>query len=177
MLTSAETAFFLLHHACATNFAPACASCELRAHANKFRPCSGARSWCRLHALHQELPVCPSPFKLASCLLHVTLPLTHQTYPSNATAKQPRRHPCPYLVPTPRCLSGLASAAGIRGRRATMEDAHLVLQQLPPPVPNAAWPQLAVFAVYDGHAGACARDHAPHAGRTHHMPEAHATCQ
>uniref|UniRef100_A0A6U5EYW0 PPM-type phosphatase domain-containing protein n=1 Tax=Calcidiscus leptoporus TaxID=127549 RepID=A0A6U5EYW0_9EUKA len=43
-----------------------------------------------------------------------------------------------------------------------MEDAHLVLQQLPAPAgePSWRWPQLAVFAVYDGHAGAEASDFA-----------------
>ena len=56
-----------------------------------------------------------------------------------------------------RCVC-VASAR--RGRRHTMEDAHVLCHRLlpPGPLPAAHWPTISVFAVYDGHGGGEASD-------------------
>ena len=49
-----------------------------------------------------------------------------------------------------------------RGRRPSMEDAHVAIEALPPPpgFSGAAWPQLSFYAVYDGHGGGEAAEYA-----------------
>ena len=66
-----------------------------------------------------------------------------------------------------------------RGRRPTMEDAHVAIEVLPPPrgfgdAAAAAWPQMSFYAVYDGHGGGeCAEYAKAHLHRhfTRHLAE------
>ena len=117
--------------------------------------------------LHAEVAALSNGWSVAD------LGSSNGTFVRLSAERQPSRHfemwPGQSLVfgtgPTASELAlcrAVATVAERRGRRSTMEDAHVMLQRLPPPpgISGEHWPNISFAAVYDGHGGAEAADFA-----------------